>query len=541
MSDHGQEGEQGRTPDVAWHRKLLTALAQGWQLVLAAALIVAPLAFSLRLLSFKPVQLREPASIGIVPPVEGKPNRGISVGVAVELDGCEEPVRIAVIVAGTAEYWLDQHRRLGRTATLKIALPGANAKQLKVTAGAAATDVLLQTATTGASSADQESLQFRPIAVLNRSKRAYASLAVAVAVRDWARTLAPVVIRYETTSWLEKRGLGSCSIRLPAVTGALSVLASQQANQRAQPLGHILPPLPTQVLVSSHAKQVEAIYRPGLGAQLGYTTVSVKGGSIATGESLPSPDKHLNGSSTWTCRSRANRAGLLDRKSKQHTPELLVGPSLKTTGALSIDALRDASSSDCSAVAVVVESSAALKRDAILLVTGALLGVGAALLSSSLFDRLRTRLSKAKRGIPAERAPHTGFSAERLVADAPQTSQPAESRDDCAATRASDSRRATHSRICATPTVDQGPGKDDRVERPDQVGEHQDIEDPNARQHPGDSTPCCDEVAMAAFDRGVALQQQGDWAGARAAYQEAKISGDAEAAARATAALDELT
>ena len=303
-------------------------------------------------------------------------------GVAVDVTGCGQPVTVTVVVAGTAEYWLDHRSRLGPTSTLKLVLPGAVRGGVTLGTGRSAGDVLLPPSASEPLNEDP-AVRLTSTTVLDGRQADYSALSVSASVRGWGATFAPVVARYRADSWLTERGIGSCHLRLPAVTGERSIVASQQADGRAKPAGELLPTDPTDVIVSSSAKRVEAIYRVGVGAQAGYVTVRMGGGSVGAEESVPSPDQRFDGHSTWTCRSRARRASV-GNQDRGGVPGLLIGPSIDTTGALSQTALDDGTLPDCSASAVVVESSAASKRDAYLLVAGALFGLGAALLCELL-------------------------------------------------------------------------------------------------------------------------------------------------------------
>ena len=224
-------------------------------------------------------------------------------------------------------------------------------------------------------------------AVLDRDRQHYEAALIRVRVRGWATTLAPVTARYTTSAWTERRGLGSCYLHLPATTGERAIIAAQQALGQAKAPRRIVPGKATPILVFSPAKGVAATYRAALAAQLGYTTVRVRGASVATDESLPGPDERFDGHSTWTCKTRARAAGLPSDRRGSRPPGLLLGTSVRSTGALSIDAAPN----DCSAVAVIVESGAASARDAYLLIAGALFGLGVALTLDLLRNRAQER------------------------------------------------------------------------------------------------------------------------------------------------------
>ena len=350
-----------RAPGRLTRRRQL-ALVAGLALILGAPWL------AIHVLRTDPPPPGEPAAVGFVPPEPATPGKGFALGLLVEVKGCDKRVDVTAVAAGTAEYWID-NRRLDERKTFRLALPDASPHEVKVELGTRASDVT--------DPPKNASKTERPSALKIVDKRQERDLLIVEGrVSRWPNTVAPVVARY-SADWLTRRGLGSCYLRLPALTGSIGIVSSQAAQGLGVPLGDDRYVKPDQIKVDSKWLQRWATYESRLEIVHGVAiVVTASGDAVDVGASLPSPDTTTNGSPTWACNGHPKRVGAL-RDTSGDVPELLNGlDKFKTVGAYSSRLLAREDAGDCSAVAVVVESSAGYSRDLVLLAVGALASLG---------------------------------------------------------------------------------------------------------------------------------------------------------------------
>jgi hypothetical protein len=306
---------------------------------------------------------------------------------------CGRNVDVTVVAQPTAEYWL-AHRNAHH---VSFALPDARAEDVRFYLGESASDVTTpqDVVDRGQRSAGPDAGRIRVV------EKGYADrkrdlLVASLEVPHWNRTLAPVIASY-SAPWLEHRGLGSCWLRLPSLTGDLAVLAARRALGQDVPLGRDPPSNPGDLLVSSRRADAQAVYKAGLEAIHGSITVVSPEGEI--GESLPSPPGSTNGSPTWICGAQPKaKARPLRSSSPSSRPAVISGTARgASSGAFSARVISSAKSGDCSAVAAVIESSAGWRRDLFMLVVGTVVGLGFTL----LVDLLRRPRSADTRKDPA--------------------------------------------------------------------------------------------------------------------------------------------
>jgi hypothetical protein len=181
---------------------------------------------------------------------------------------------------------------------------------------------------------------------------------------------------------------------LPALTGDLAVLASQHLAGRADRPDRVIVPQGA-VVVASADENLAARYRPEAEVTLGSTTVVAENADLSSDDSLPPPDRSIQGNPTWTCAGKRRSSGVLAQSTSKQ-PDILLGPAFDSVGTSSIAAITKGLGDDCAAVAVVERHSAAQQRDVVLLLVGAAVSLGAAILVE-LWLALRRRKDVAAR------------------------------------------------------------------------------------------------------------------------------------------------
>jgi hypothetical protein len=350
----------------------------GWVLrlaLIALTLIALPIAVGLYLIRTDQPNREEPPGVGFVPPLPASPGNGFALSMLVDAKGCKDTVHVTVVAAGSANYWVEHASRLRRAEhdpddrrpSFRMVLPDVRDGTLHVWRGTKATDVQVPQ-----DARDPPGRSPSLTVKTEISKRDGVFTIVSGDVPHWTDDLAPIVVGYDASGWVSRRGLGSCFVQLPALTGDLSVLSAQFARHaRGSSTGTA-----TDIVVSSRRTGQFDLYDRRLDPVHGSTTVAAASGEVSTGESLPPPATSTNGSPTWTCHPRGKTAGLL-LDEPANAPDVLFGYSPEPTpGALSRRALQLSDTSDCSALAVLVESSAGLWRDAVLLLVGAFISLG---------------------------------------------------------------------------------------------------------------------------------------------------------------------
>lgn len=349
----------------------------GFRVALGFALLLVPAELAINQLRVTAPVRQEPSSVAVIPYPRPTRDAGVAVGMLIEVTNCGSNVDVTVVAEPTAEYWLTH-----RNATeVWFALPDARDEDVRFSLGESASDVttpqdVVDRGQRGAA-ADAASIRMLDKHYDGRKRDL---LVARLEVPHWNRTLSPVIASY-SADWLSHRGLGSCWLRLPALTGDLTVLAARRALGQAKPLGGEAPPAnPGDLRVSSRRANAQAVYTLGLEAIHGSITVVSPEAEID--ESLPSPPGSTNGSPTWICRAQPKaKARPLRSSSRSSTPSVISGTATSaSSGAFSAKVISSAKSGDCSAVAAVIESSAGWQRDLFMLVVGTLVGLGFTLL-----------------------------------------------------------------------------------------------------------------------------------------------------------------
>jgi hypothetical protein len=335
------------------------------RITVIVTLVAVSLVATVRWLGIRPVERDEPVAFAAVLSPEPDPGRGVALGLLVRADNCDAAVDVHLVAAPTVEYWQDW-RRTGETAapTMTFVLPDAP-RRVEFRLGESASDIILPQDV-----ADNRGRVLKATRIGQpRPDGPHRTVSLfRVTVPDWQRSLAPVVATY-SAPWLDPRALGSCWLHLPALTGDFSVLSAQRVDPRAT-LGS------RDVRVFSRRSGFEAPYDSSLEPVRGSTVVMGTRADVRSDGSLPSPDSTTNGSATWTCSGSPVRdVALIGDPETKDPPDILLARQRPSAGALSADAIGRGSARDCSAVAIVEEASAAARRDFLLVVLGAFMGL----------------------------------------------------------------------------------------------------------------------------------------------------------------------
>ena len=311
----------------------------------------------------------EPESIGVVPGIESRSadGNGLTAGLGVEVDDCGDRPEVTFVANGSVEYWRRYGSRFSDVSHFQVALPGTDLEDVRVGMSDDATVVQFPT-----TAKRQEPKFLRDVTIRERD----GVTIVTGAVGKWSKHLNSVVVQFRP-DWLEKRSIGTCYLRLPALTGGRTVLAAQIAR------GPLETARPGQAVIRSERTGRVAIYEPWLETTFASATVVIEGGDILAEESRPSPDTTFEGHPAWVCETRPPRSVEIDEDRGGRTPDILSGSS--TAGAVySREYTRDTRGTDCDGIAVITENSAGTKRDLLLLGLGATVSLGAAILVETL-------------------------------------------------------------------------------------------------------------------------------------------------------------
>lgn len=418
-------------------------------------LTLAGIAAGLLLLPVEDAPSESLGAVGFVPPPPVQPGRGFAVGFGVTVNGCTNPVDVSVVAAGTRGYWIDHpaRRRDPVWSRFSLILPGSDLQDLHV-----------------GLSDDAGSLTTPTLAVISPSEAPYihpdppvrkdGETVISGWIAYWPQTLEPVVARFRAP-WLIRRGLSTCYLKLPELSGTPTVIAAEAALAPRQLRAY---GISARTLV--HSQNTTGSYAPALEITHGTTMVAVTSGEVMSDASLPPPSALSYGEPAWTCQSLAASAGPLPASPRGSVPDILEGR--RGTGAgFSEQVIARAAAGDCRAVATIAEDSAAYSRDLVLLAVGAVTSLGITLLVQTLLgwlDRLgghgppestATRGSPTPTGEPGDSAlpgPHTPVSSSER---GPGPSPPGEQEASRVRRRHLDDEQPAHERqrdVRANPT-----------------------------------------------------------------------------------------
>jgi hypothetical protein len=320
-----------------------------------------------------PRERGEPPAVGFVPPTDVRPGRGFAVGMAIQVAACDEPVTVTIVVAGTAEYWSD-HKEGG---DFKLGIPGTDLHIRRSGLGYLDVD-------DPADAIPRPEEDWTPTHTVNGNMTVIEGHLPPLGRPFRGRD---VVVTFDATrfddrrSWLEERGQGSCFVRLPALTGDFTALATEQADGRARPADSFpkswVKERAQECVPETSEREVdgqplEALYCPEAEIVHGNVSVRMKKhegstGEILTDESLPDPDTVVEGDPVWSCRSDPRGEDRADAAFELH--EARQGFPYST------QRLDRQIAPNCSGFVAVAEADADERRDLTLI----LIGIGVAL------------------------------------------------------------------------------------------------------------------------------------------------------------------
>ena len=320
-------------------------------------------------------------------------DRGFTLSMAVQVRECDEPVRVQLTLAPTAEFWIDNARSLASSTKIHFAVPD----DLAATApsDASLTDVDAWTGADGLApltTADQTdagaTLQLEPIAT-----KAPQATFVSVEVADWATSQSPVTLTFRADWTRHRASLGGCYVSLPAVAGMPTVLSTAQLAGKAVESRSALPATSFNLfVVASEDADLYAYYREGFEVTRGVTSLDLGDLALEEGATFPSPNANLGGAPAWTCRSSIPRSYGFRRPDPGAEAQDVYAPAdvVNGGGTTSFSDSRQAEilgQSTCASFVAVEAASAGTRRDLLLIAVGTIIALGAELLISGLRRR----------------------------------------------------------------------------------------------------------------------------------------------------------
>jgi hypothetical protein len=275
------------------------------------------------------------------------------------VESCDQPVNVTVVASGTAEYWRrNQHRIRRRRAVFAFAIWDPSVSNLGV--GLVDPSLGIQPLPTALSHAETTGLRVRRVASNGRAT------GVTGDVLDWRRTWRSVALSFQA-DWLYERSMGTCYLRLPALTGAATNYAANSAARRGPSGPALLMP------------------RAGFGSRdstaIGSTRVGMNDGEVLSSESAPPPSAFGTPARIWRCTEHLPNPASFNRPRGER---LGPGVFLNRAGfrAFSKEVYRREVfyASGCAGVAVLSEAGSDTRRNFYLILIGAGIGLGIALL-----------------------------------------------------------------------------------------------------------------------------------------------------------------
>ena len=305
--------------------------------------------------------------------VDVKPDRGLTVAMGIEFDGCAEPVFVTVVVAGTAEFFADNAERLERPVHLQVAIPDdeirtrVSERPPTLQPGDSEDDIAHPVGSFRA----PDPARFRPRPAIETHGRTV----LQGDVYRWRDHLSPLIAKFRA-DWLHRRDrLGTtCYLHVPSLTGDLT------AHEGASVAGAVVRGEPTSGSYDyDEERDVSTLYRPDLELTTGTAQIHAGDGSVVDELSRPEPNASLGTDAAYSCAtdpatvapvgaSRGRDAGQLGRDA----PTGLYGPP-----AVHSKRYLEAEFNDCSARVVMAAPEADFSRDLVLILLGALVSLAA--------------------------------------------------------------------------------------------------------------------------------------------------------------------
>jgi hypothetical protein len=325
---------------------------------------------------------------------------GLTLAMAVDITACDEPVRVRLTLAPTAEFWIDNQEKLADGATVRLAIPDdldADVPADRVlqdlrawvsTDGLAPFVAAVRARSPGEPGGDGVGLE------APATRRVARATFVTIEVPRWGDTPNPLNLEF-TADWTRRRTLlGSCYVTLPALAGFPTVLSAVQMEGEATPLEEAPGGRLSFFVVSSTSADLHAYYRTEYEVTHGVTSLTMPGHTLQDGVSLPAPNANLGRSPAWTCRTTIpdGLAFLPNTRPGDAAVDVNQAPSNDGTFALSDARIAEILEQETCASFVAIESTGAgTRRDFVLMAIGALFALGIELFLSGL-RRRRTEL-----------------------------------------------------------------------------------------------------------------------------------------------------
>lgn len=342
------------------HRAFLTTFALPF--IVGCGFVVAGGWLSWQQLHQRPApSLGEEFALGLIVPVI---EPGLYARTHVATQGCENPVRVSVVIGGSLEYWNKAGPATPEAAGFAFTVSDPGVENLRIRFATANEQY---GATTRSNDDDIPLAPARALlkqSTMATSSHGYETTVAVATVREWAKHQAPLVVTF-TANWLDRRDGASCYLRLPALVGpelACLLAVTERALDAADPL---LAKSSDGLICNPESQWTLS----------GRTVVNPKGGSIDSALSVPPPTSRSSRdeSANWVC--SAKRAPYFDRVLDPNgSPPLLPPPSKRELRDRTFD------SRDCGATAVLTETAGPSRSSFLLLFCGALVALGMTIL-----------------------------------------------------------------------------------------------------------------------------------------------------------------
>jgi hypothetical protein len=317
------------------------------------------------------------AGPGIATGLGPAPGRGMVAGLGVRFTGCDRPLEGTLVFAGTAEFFEDHAVALARPRHVTVAVPGTEGVEIdSVGLGGGYYDALApNTAAADGGESSASPLEHEP------PVRRLAVTSVDAVVRGWSSSLSPIVVRF-TADWVERRGLGTCYLKLPPLVGTATVIGAQDGRGRGVPTRD---ELPNGDETHSNDGSVWVPYRRAMA--IGSAVAVVDAGRHEVIDADRAPNAVAGSLPAYACSGGDPSTGELGDRDVD-----LAGPGIDGGYAVRGAAFgRLARELDCGGIVTIAEAGSATKRDLVLLLVGAAFSLGIAMVLEVLLDVHRRR------------------------------------------------------------------------------------------------------------------------------------------------------
>jgi hypothetical protein len=349
--------------------------------IAGVALLAVGLAIAFGLLPEHNASGPSQGAVGVLPPAPATtPNRGFEVGLSVEPRGCGESVSTKFVVNGSKAYWSEHaepywsaHRygvKKWEWPAFVVVLPG---RYSDVNIGLGR-EMVFPTQDPQQQDIVKEKEVESELEYEKTSPRKLDATIISGRVRRWWKSQRPLIIT-ATANWVSRRGVSDCYLQVPPLSGPSSAITLVEAltcpglDIRYQ-AGTCTP------VVSAASSKIVSMRA---GVEVGKAATMISGGNLNPIEAVPRPGT-VDGSSGWTCEAPVSTS--------------VSGPvGGGTEGEKGLESAAAASANDCQALATIGGSS--WHHDFLLVLIGALLGVGVHMLFQSMVEGPRRRREPA--------------------------------------------------------------------------------------------------------------------------------------------------